>query len=314
MTFNSMQALIEVIFPVFLVIGLGYLAVCYRLFSNTAIDGLMRFTQNFAFPCLLFSALSSLNLAQNFDLRLLASFYIGAVTGFLAGLFGARLLFHCPWEEAVAIGFCGLFSNSLLLGLPITERAYGVQTLQSNYAIIALHSPFCYTLGITVMEIVRGRGRSFAATTGVVLTAMFRNALLIGIILGLLVNLSGIPLPTAITDAVDLMKRAALPAALFGLGGVLYRYRPKGDMKKVAFICAISLILHPMVTWFLSRTLALEPAPMRAAVLTAAMAPGLNSYIFANLYGVARHIVASTILLGTAGTIFTALFWLAVLG
>lgn len=43
------------------------------------------------------------------------------------------------------------------------------------------------------------------------------------------------------------MIRAALPAALFGLGGVLYRYRPEGDTRTIMFVVAVSLILHPVL-------------------------------------------------------------------
>ncbi|MGR3548632.1 MAG: AEC family transporter, partial [Roseovarius sp.] len=139
-----MQALFEIILPVFLVIGFGYVAVWRRWFSQAGVDGLMSFTQKFAIPCLLFTAISRLDLGQSFDWRLLLSFYVGASSGFALGLFGARIIFGRSWEDAVAIGFCCLFSNSLLLGLPIMERAYGTDALAANFAIIAVHSPFCY--------------------------------------------------------------------------------------------------------------------------------------------------------------------------
>ena len=71
-----MQALLEVILPVFLVIGFGYFAVWRRLFSDAAVDGLMSFTQTFAVPCLLFQAIARLDLSSNFELPLLASFYL----------------------------------------------------------------------------------------------------------------------------------------------------------------------------------------------------------------------------------------------
>ena len=38
-------------------------------------------------------------------------------------------------------------------------------------------------------------------------------------------------------SAVDMMARAAIPAALFGLGGVLFRYRPEGDKATIAMVC-----------------------------------------------------------------------------
>ncbi|MCF6317606.1 MAG: AEC family transporter, partial [Marinosulfonomonas sp.] len=168
-----MQALLDVIAPVFLVIGLGYLAVWQGWINDAGIDGLMKFAQNFAIPLLLFHAISTLDLGQNFDVAMLFSFYLGASAGFVAGLLGARFIFKRPWEDSVAIGFIGLFSNSLLLGLAITERAYGADALAANYMIIALHAPFCYGLGITVMEVVRSHGHGPVKTAQAVLRAVF---------------------------------------------------------------------------------------------------------------------------------------------
>ncbi len=305
-----MQALLEVILPVFVVIGFGYLAVWRGWFSDAGVDGLMNFTQKFAIPCLLFTAISRLDLGQSFDWRLLISFYTGALSGFMLGLFGARFLFGRPWEDSVAIGFCCLFSNSALLGLPITERAYGTGALTANYAIIALHSPFCYGVGITVMEITKARGTAGPALALKVLKAMFSNALIMGIAAGFVVNLTGIALPGPLNDGLDLMVRAALPAALFGLGGVLVRYRPEGDFRIILYVCAVALVAHPLITRSLGGALDLSDPALRSAVLTAAMAPGINTYIFANMYGHARRVAASGVLIGTAVSILTVWMWL----
>lgn len=305
-----MQALLDVILPVFVVIGFGYLAVWRGWFSDAGVDGLMKFTQNFAIPCLLFTAIARLDLGQHFDWRLLTSFYAGALAGFLLGLFGARLIFGREWEESVAIGFCCLFSNSVLLGLPITERAYGVDALQANYAIIAVHSPICYGVGISVMEIVRARGHTGPALVSKVLRAMFSNALILGIAAGFVVNLTGLPLPGPLNDGLDLMVRAALPAALFGLGGVLGRYRPEGDLRLVLYVCAVGLLMHPLITRGLGAALSLPTDALRSATLTAAMAPGINTYIFANMYGCARRVAASAVLIATGLSILTVWMWL----
>ncbi|MCI2399253.1 AEC family transporter [Aliiroseovarius subalbicans] len=308
-----MSALIEVILPVFLVIGFGYLAVWRGLFSESAIDGLMKFTQNFAIPTLLFRAISTLDLGQSFDPALLTSFYTGALTGFLVAFAGARFLFHRPWPDSVAIGFGGLFSNSVLLGLAITERAYGVDALASNFVIVSVHAPFCYVIGVTAMEFARAEGKGLGATLLSVLRAMSRNALVIGITAGFVVNFSGLAMPMVFTDAVDMMARAALPAAIFGLGGVLACYRPEGDMGVVALICLVSLVLHPTITYALGRAFTLSDAQLRSAVLTAAMAPGINIYVFANMYGVARRVAATAVLSATALSIGTVWIWLSIL-
>jgi len=308
-----MAALIDVILPVFFVIGFGYIAVWKGYFSDAGVDGLMKFTQGFAIPCLLFRAISTLDLEQNFDLALMGSYYTAAFACFVVGLLGARYIFGRDWEDSVAIGFCCLFANSLLLGLPITERAYGVGALEANYAIIAIHSPFCYAVGITAMEIARNRGGNITKLPMKVLNGMFHNALIVGISLGFVVNLGGIPLPEVFTDAVDLMVRAALPAALFGLGGVLYRYRPEGDMRTIMFVVAVSLILQPALVWWLAKANDLSDGALRSAILTAAMAPGINAYVFANMYGKARRVAASSVLMATGLSILSVWLWLAVL-
>ncbi len=308
-----MQALLEVVLPVFILLGFGYAAVWRGWFSESGVNALMVFTQTFAIPCLLFQAIADLDLGQAFDARLLGPFYTGALACFAIGLFGARGFFGRPWPDAVAIGFCCMFSNSVLLGLPITEQAYGPDALAGNFAIISIHAPICYAVGLTAMEIVRAGGGGIWTALRSIVHAIFHNALVIGIMAGFAVNLSGVSVPSSLDMAVELMARSALPAALFGLGGVLYRYRPEGDAATIAMVCVVSLIVHPAMVFGLAIATGLGTDGLRSAVLTSAMAPGVNTYIFANLYGVAKRVAASAVLVATASSVFTVWAWLALL-
>ena len=224
-----MSALIEIILPVFLVIGAGYLAVKLKAFPESGVDGLMKFTQHFAIPCLLFKAIAELELGVYFTPALLAAYYVPCIATFVLGMVGARMLFGRPLEDSVAIGFACMFANSVLLGLPITERAYGSNVLDANYAIIAFHAPFCYLLGISAMEVARARGTPLSGAMWKVLNAIIRNSLFIGITLGFLWNLAALPMPGVVDDALTLIARAALPAALFALG-CFVRFEASGMM------------------------------------------------------------------------------------
>jgi predicted permease len=306
--------LFDVVLPVFLVIGAGYLATARGYFTDDHIQALMKFAQGFAIPCLLFAAIAQIDLRASFDPALLISFYTGAAICFALGMLGAHFLFKRDWEDSIAIGFCCLFSNSVLLGLAITERAYGVDKLTGNYAIIAFHAPFCYGLGVTAMEFARSRGKTNSSFGRAVLKSMFSNVLILAILAGFIVNLSGLPIPSAVDSALSLIIRAALPAALFALGGVLVRYRPEGDLRVIAYVCVISLMAHPALVWMIGTTTGLNKDFFRSAVLNSSMAPGVNAYLFANMYGRAKRVAASSVLLATGLSVFSVWMWLGILG
>ena len=84
-------------------------------------------------------------------------------------------------------------------------------------------------------------------------------------------------------------------------------------MRTILFVVAISLILHPLIVWGVAKSNNLSDAALRSAILTAAMAPGVDTYVFANMYGKARRVAASSVLMGTGLSIFTVWVWLAVL-
>lgn len=307
--------ILVLVLPVFLVAAAGYAATFSKVFPIASVDGLMAFALRFAVPCLLFRAIAQVDLEEVFNRGLLISFYVAAITSFALGTIGARRFFHRRPGEAVAIGFSALFSNSALLGLPIMERAYGTDALAPNFAILAIHAPFCYLVGITTMEFARADGRGLIPTIQAVFGAMFRNALMIGLAVGFAVNLSGIELHETIWTAVDMIANSALPAALFALGGVLTRYGLRDAGPESIMVTVLSLVVHPAITYGLGHyVFNLSEGFLRAAVVTAAMAPGVNSYIFAVQYKRGQPEAAGAILLATAVSVLTVSAWIYVLG
>ncbi|QPM92159.1 AEC family transporter [Pseudooceanicola algae] len=315
-----MSALLNIILPVFLTIGAGYVATRTRVLNQSVIDGLMLYTQSVAFPILLFNAVSQFDVGAAFHAPLLVSFYAAAFACFFIGLAGARALGR-DMQDSVVIGFCCLFSNSMMLGVPVTERAFGISALDPNFAIIAIHAPVCYTIGIVAMEIVRAREARTGGGAGLVplklaqriVLQIARNPLVIGLALGFVANLTGLVMPVPLADALEMIARSALPCALFAIGGVLVQYKLEGDWRLIGMICLVTLAIHPALTWTLGRWTGLGIGDFRSAVLTAACAPGVNTYVFANLYDRGKRSAASSLLISTSACLLTMWFWLSLL-
>ena len=312
-----MTALLDVILPVFLLIGAGYLAARFGALNAAAVDGIMTYAQSFALPVLLFRAIAALDLSAAYNFGLMASFYIGAFASFAAIFAAARWGFGRSLPESVAAGFAAYFSNTLLLGVPITERAYGADALAGNFAIISIHAPLLYACGIVAMVLAQAKGAPSQGGWMLAQNAVkniLTQPLVIGILCGFALNLSNLPMPSVLDSATEMLARSGIPAALFGLGGVLLRFSPQGEARLIALVVAASLILHPAITYGLARgVFALDTAALRSATLTAAMAPGVNAYMFAHIFGLGRRVAASAVLIGTLGALVSVWVWLHIL-
>lgn len=109
--------------------------------------------------------------------------------------------------------------------------------------------------------------------------------------------------------------QAALPAALFGLGGVLSRYKILTTLGDATVITFLSTVVHPGIAYILTHhVFALDIGMVRSATIMAAMAPGVNAYVFASMYNRAMGEVAATIILSTGVSVLTAAGWLWLLG
>ncbi|MFT6556946.1 AEC family transporter [Sneathiella sp.] len=309
-----MLEVLSVVGPIFGLVAIGYLSVRFSLYPAAGVQGLISFVNNFATPCLLFQAMLKIDFAKLFNPHYLSSFYIGAFACFAVAFLIARWAFRRRPGESVAVGFSAYFSNTILLGLPIIQRAYGDEALPYLFAIVGFHAPVLMSSGMVAMEIARRDGAPLKSTIKEALSRILSNPLLIGISLGIFANLTSLPVPGLINDVTKMLALAVLPAALFGLGGALNQYQLRDSWEQALVSSLIKLVLHPFIALVLSHyVFGLDWNMTRVAVITAAMPSGLNVYIFATFYNRSVDIAANTVLQSTLLGVVTISSWLLVL-
>ena len=303
-----------VILPVFLIVLLGFFVCSVHLLEKWFVDNLAKLCQDFGIPFLLFFNLAILDLNNAFDYQILICFYISMVISFLAISCISYYIFKQPYINSIILGFCAMFSNGVLLGLPISERAFGSESLFINYTIIIGHAPFCYLVGITLIEVMKTDNTSIFSGLQNSLTAIFYNNLTIGILLGIGFNMLKFEFSVNTKELLRIGTVWIIPVSLFTMGGVLYFYRITNTYKIPFAIIFASLFLQPAVVYSLGLYIwNIDLYFLRNAVIMAAMAPGLNAYFFANMYHSCRATVATTICVSTALTIFSSSFWIYIL-
>lgn len=309
-----MIAILLIVLPVFIVLGAGYVSARTGWLKPEASDYLNAFAVRIAVPVLLFRAMYRLDFSTALYPPMLAGYYSGALAAFVLAIVAARLAWKRRPGEAVAVGFCAMFSNTVLLGVPIFSRAYGEEALTPVFGIVSLHAPLLYAVGMLTMELSRRDGRPLGVALNAAAKSILANPLMIGILLGSGLNLAGVELPEFVLAAAKMLADAAIPAALVGMGAAMTRYALKAEVAEAVMVSAMSLVLHPAVAFAVTHwMLGLPLEYVRTAVLIAAMPPGMNVYIFATMYDRAVALSASAVLVATALSVFTITVWLAVL-
>jgi len=310
-----MLSVFNVVSPIFALIAVGYLAVRLKLYPQRGVDGLVAFVNNFATPCLLFESMLTSDFRSVFNLAIIAPFYVGALFSLVTGAFIARKFFKNGLEDAISSGFAAMFTNTLLVGFPVIQRAYGQEAMPTIFSIVALHGSILLTSGMITMEVVKHDGGSIGRTLVVAVRRVASNPLIWGIAGGIICNFANVKLPEPAMAFLGLMASAVSPAALFGIGGALNEYKLSESWLQALAMTVLKLVIHPLIAWTLMVPIFhVDPHFARYGVLLAAMPSGINAYVYATYYNRATNVAANTLLLSTVLAALTVSAWLIFLG
>ena len=300
--------------PIFIQLGIGYLVVRVGYVPDEIAGHLNQFAVRIAVPVLLFRAIYQLDFGVAFHVEMLIVFYFSCFFCFGLAAFLARKFWNRTPGEAISIGFSAFFSNSVMLGIPIADRGFGEAVLTPVLGIVVLHAPILYGVGMISMEFARRDGKPLNETLKTAFHAIFTNPLMIGILAGLVANLTNLPLPEFAKASMNMLADAAIPVALVALGAALTQYKLSSGLSETTMVAFVSLLVHPTLAFFFCHyVLELDTIYVQAAVMIACMPPGMNGYIFASLYNRAVGTAASTVLVATAASVVTVTLWLSVL-
>tara|TARA_R110002124_G_scaffold44422_14_gene135599 strand:- start:17327 stop:18262 length:936 start_codon:yes stop_codon:yes gene_type:complete len=309
-----MLAIIIVILPIFALMAFGFGAVRLKLFPAEGIKSLIAFVNNFATPCLLFRSLVTSDFASAFNPAIIGPYYIGALAGFVLGIVIALRGFGNTPGVAVSVGFSGMFTNTVLVGLPIIQRAYGVEALPVVLSIIGLHGAILLTTGMVTIELMRRDGASLGKTLLVAGRRVASNPLIWGIAAGMIGYFAGLQLIEPVDAFLRMMSQAVVPAALFGIGGALNEFKLSDNWQQALIAAIIKLIVHPAIAYVLMIWVLHVPMEVaRYGILLAAMPAGVNVYVFATYYNRGVSVAANTILIATVCSALTISAWLYIL-
>jgi malonate transporter and related proteins len=306
------MGIFETVFPILAIVLTGFWAANRQYLSRADCDSIAKFVFVFVIPMLLFIGTVHSKIPSNMEWSFLFSYYAVLVFIFALSVFLAKVVFHFSAPEQSVFSMGASYSNATIVGLPVCIYALGENAMLPLFIIISIHNLILFTIGFIVAERDSFSMASFLRNSVGIVKQLVTSPITGSLILGGFINMFSIPIYKPLEDAITLMSKAAIPAALFVLGASLNKYKIHGHIAPALMIVVLKMIIFPVLVW----TLVFQVFPVSklwasTALLTSAMPVGISAYIFSQKYQVCEAPVATSIVISTVGSIVTLSFLIA---
>ncbi len=302
--------------PVVLLIGIGFAAGRLKLIRGEAVRDLSNLVFLVLVQALLFRTMATADLAR-LDLRSVALYYIVA-----GAMFFALLLIRGLNSRSAVLALAAIFSNTLMIGVPLVQLAYGQAGLVNLFTLISMHALVLLTLATIVIELLVAREqvasgqapqRHLAATVGLAIKNAILHPVPLPIIAGFLYSLTGLGLHPVIERPLKLLGDAFGPVALVLVGVTLAQTAIGSHLRGALRVSVLKCVVHPMLMALAGWALGLSGLALSVMVVAAALPVGANVFLFSQRYHKAEELVTASVAVSTAMAVVTISITMALL-
>ncbi len=284
--------------PLFALVGLGWGLSHWPRWPAKAGEVLGKLVFSVALPALLFRMMSELSRLPPVDWRVLLAFFGSCLIVFGLGRWLAWRAFGMDGVSQSLFGLAGVFSNNALLGIPLAKVTLGEAALPTVALVLVFNALTLWTLVTASVEWARHGSLSLQGL-GATVRSVLTNPLIVGILSGTAVGLSGWTLPEALRLPLTWVGEVAAPLALFTLGLGLNEHGIRAHWRSSLAMTGMKLVVQPLVVWGLAWGLGLGRMETRAVVLLGSIAVGANVYLMSRHFKTLEGPVAASLVMST---------------
>ena len=283
------------------IIAVGYALARTDVLGPGARPVLSRFVFFVAAPALLFTVVAGARVDVLFS-PVLAVSAIAAVSAFLLYAVVARLAWRRTLGPVTVGALSSGYVNANNIGLPVAVYVLGSPAYTAP--VILLQLAVFAPIALVVLDAATSERRRTLG--GTVLTSL-KNPLIVAAVLGLVVAVTGAPVPALVLEPLKLLAGASVPLMLAGFGMSLHGARPLGagsERRDVLLASGLKLLAMPAIALAAGALLfRLDPQQLHVAVVLAALPTAQNVHNYATRYGTGVVLARDAGLITTLGAV-----------
>ena len=289
--------------PFFAIIALGFGAGRVGFFGPYATAYLTRFVFYFALSAMLFRFAANLSLTDVVDWTFMGAYLAGCVVVYaLASVIA--LIRKRGMAEAAVEAQCAIIGNVGFLGIPMLVLLLGEAAIGPVMMVLAVDLVVFSSLIVILIPASR-EGAIRLRTFGTVILGLFKNPMVVSIVVGFLFAALALPIPKPVNAFLELLGSAATPGALFAIGASLAG-KSAERLSVASWLTVCKLLLHPAaVAFFALAVFNIDPYAASVMIAAAALPVAGNVFMIAQTYNVAPARASAAIFLSTVLSILT---------
>ena len=297
-----MGGVLEVVLPVFALIGLGFGAAKRKIVQQPGFDGMSMFVFSLAAPSLIFVGGTRPHESAG---GAVTALMIGCVVVFLGAILGGRRIFGMNLAEAALFGLACVFGNSLMMGVPIILAAYGQPGVPPMLGILALQTMVLLGMATVAVEMGLHEHAPWGRVLKATVMGVVKSPIVMAVVAAMAWKATGVPVPGPAVRTMELLGAAAPSVALFCLGGGLAGISGAAAWRETLAIILVKLLALPALVWLVAILIGATPIETAVAVTMAALPTGANAFIFARRYTIGMDRYGAAVVVTTAISVLT---------
>ena len=303
MTVNLSHPVLSALLPVGLLIGIGFVAGRLRFIRAESVRDLSNLVFLVLAQALLFRTMSAVRI-ERLDFGAMSLYH-----GVAGALFFAVLVLRGFDSRAAVLALASIFSNTVMIGVPLVGLAYGDAGLVQLFTLISTHALVLLTLATVVLELLSARERArepgapprhMARTVALAVKNAVIHPVPLPIIAGLLYAQTGWGLPPVVDRPLQLLGNAFGPVALVLVGVTLAQTAVGAQFRGALAIAAVKTFVHPLLMALAGWAAGLRGLPLAVMVVAASLPIGANVFLFSQRYRKAEALVTASVAVSTA--------------
>ncbi|MBF7683203.1 AEC family transporter [Acinetobacter sp. B5B] len=277
--------------PIFILILMGYASVGMRLIHLDQIKVLGTFVMKVSLPVFMLCALSQ---DRTFNHLWISSYF--AVYG-ISSLIVFFMAYYCfkHWfiqrsASALILSLGAATSNTGLVGTAILPLLIGQEVMHYLALTILFESFILTSLMLFLADSGQSSSTPFSILSKKTLQHIFRNPLVLAILIGLLCSIFEYEPPSFLMEPLAWLGKVSAPLALFVIGGTLSKLRLRQiDRQAICLMSFKTLILPALVFTLFTMLPKVDDAMIHTAVIIAMLPMPTLFMTLGQIYGIEKR-------------------------